>query len=65
MSSMLSKGQLIFAALFAIVFIGLMVWSYRKDIKLHKYYYKNVWIVSLGIFFTIAFFAFLTFWLHK
>ena len=65
MSSMLSKGQLIFAALFAIVFIGLMVWSYRKDIKLHKYYYKNVWIVALGIFFTIAFFAFLTFRLHK
>ncbi len=65
MSSLFSKGQLIFAAVFAIVFIGLMIWSYRKDIKLHKYYYKNVWIVALGIFFVVTLFAVLTFWLHK
>jgi len=62
---MFSKGQLIFAAVFAAIFIALMIWSYRKDIKLHKYYYKNVWIVAIGIFITVSFFAFLTFWLHK
>ncbi|MDH3322251.1 MAG: hypothetical protein OEM04_04625 [Flavobacteriaceae bacterium] len=62
---MFSKGQLIFAAVFAIVFIASMIWSYRKDIKLHKFYYKNVWIVAIGIFIAIAFFAILTFWLHK
>jgi hypothetical protein len=62
---MFSKSQLIFAALFAVVFIALMIWSYRKDIKLHKYYYKNVWIVALGIFIAIALFATITFWLHK
>ena len=60
-----STGQLVFAGIFAVFFIGFMIWSYRKDIKLHKFYYKNVWIVALGIFFAIAFFAFLTFWLHK
>jgi len=60
-----STGQLAFAVVFAIVFIGFMIWSYRKDIKLHQFYYKNVWIVALGIFLTVAFFAFLTFWLHK
>ncbi|MCF6223006.1 MAG: hypothetical protein L3J34_04685 [Flavobacteriaceae bacterium] len=65
MSSLFSEGQLIFAAFFAIVFIGLMIWSYRKDIKLHKYYYKNVWIVALGIFIVVTLFAVLTFWLHK
>ena len=62
---MFSKGQLIFAAIFAVIFIAFMIWSYRKDIKLHKYYYKNVWIVAIGIFVVVSFFAFLTFWLHK
>jgi hypothetical protein len=61
---MFSKGQLIFAAIFAIAFISLMVWSYRKDIKLHKIYYTKVWIVALGIFLAITLFATLTFWLH-
>lgn len=62
---MFSKGQLIFAAIFAVVFISLMIWSYIKDIKLQKYYYKNVWVVAVGIFIAVAFFAILTFWLHK
>jgi len=62
---MFSKGQLVFAAIFAIVFVALMIWSYRKDIKLHQFYYKKVWIVALGIFIAIALFAILTFSLHK
>jgi hypothetical protein len=61
---MFSKGQLIFALIFAIAFIILMVWSYRKDVKLHQLYYKKVWIVALGIFLAIALFATITFWLH-
>jgi len=65
MSNLFSKDQLTFAVIFAFVFIGFMIWAYRKDIKLHKFYYKNIWIVALGIFITISFFAFLTFWLHK
>lgn len=62
---MFSTGQLIFAVIFAVVFISFMIWSYRKDIQLHQYYYKNVWVVAIGIFLTVAFFAILTFWLHK
>jgi len=62
---MFSKGQLIFASFFAIGFIGLMFWSYKKDIKLHQFYYKKVWIVAIGIFLAIALFATITFWLHK
>lgn len=61
---MFSRGQLIFAAIFATVFIIVMVWSYRKDLNLHKIYYKKVWLVALGIFLAIALFASLTFWLH-
>lgn len=61
---MFSRGQLIFAVIFAIAFILVMIWSYRKDIKLHQIYYKKVWIVALGIFLVITLFATITFWLH-
>lgn len=61
---MFSDGQLIFAGFFAIAFLVVMVISYRKDIKLHKTYYKNVWIVGVGIIIAIAIFAMITFWLH-
>ncbi|UCE93821.1 hypothetical protein [Lutimonas zeaxanthinifaciens] len=61
---MFSRGQLIFAAFFAVSFILIMIWSYRKDIKLHKIYYNKVWLVALGIIAVIALFATLTFWLH-
>ena len=61
---MFSKGQLIFAAIFAFAFIIAMVWSYIKDIRLHRYYYNKVWVVAVGIFVVITLFAILTFWLH-
>ena len=61
---MFSKGQAIFAALFALAFIGAMIWSYRKDIPLHRTYYNKVWAVGLGIIIVIALFAAITFWLH-
>ncbi len=41
-----------------------MIWSYRKDIPLHKTYYNKVWVVALGIVLVIALFAVITFWLH-
>lgn len=61
---MFSKGQLIFAAIFVIVFSIAMIWSYRKDIKIHKKYYKNTFIVLIGIFLIIAIFTLITFSLH-
>ena len=61
---MFSVGQIIFAVLFALTFGGVMVWSYRKDVPLHKTYYNKVWVVALGILLVIAIFAAITFWLH-
>ena len=50
---MFSQGQWIFALLFAIAFIIVMIIAYRKDLKLHRKYYKgSVWVL-------IAFIAFL------
>ena len=48
---MFSTGQLIFAALFVVVFAIIIGISYKKDKKLHKKNYQGVkWV---GIFFTI------------
>nr|WP_300566508.1 hypothetical protein [Flavobacterium sp.] len=49
---MFSQGQLIFAAVFVVFFIAVMVFSYRKDLKLHKQYYKgSVWILVAFLLF--------------
>jgi len=43
---MFSKGQLIFGVLFAIVFAIIIFLSYRKDLKIHRKYYKgSLWIL--------------------
>ncbi len=48
---MFSTGQLVFAILFIIAFAGVMVYTYKKDSKMHLKNYKGVkWV---GIFFII------------
>lgn len=52
---MFSKGQNIFAILFAISFILTIFIMYKKDISIHKQHYKGIkWIV-------IGFLLFITF----
>ncbi len=55
---MFSKGQLIFAVIFLISFIAIMVLSYKKDLKIHKSYYKgSIWIlIAFLIFIGFLFF---------
>jgi len=63
---MFSKGQQLFALFFIIAFIGIMIWSYRKDITIHKKYYKWTWFISLlAIILIITAFAIVTFVLHE
>jgi hypothetical protein len=38
---MFTTGRIIFAALFFIAFILLMIWSYKKDAGNHEVFYKN------------------------
>jgi len=61
---MFSSGQKLFALFFIIVFVTVLIWSYRKDIYLHKIYYKKVWVVAVGIIIVIASFAIIAFALH-
>lgn len=43
---MFSNGQLVFAGLFAIAFIIIMIISYKKDNKTHKKQYKGtIWVL--------------------
>jgi len=58
---MFSTGQLIFAISFAIVFITIITYTYRKDLKLHKQHYKGtIWVLIafisfIGLIATIKF----------
>lgn len=45
---MFSTGQLIFAGLFFVAFVGVIIFSYRKDLKLHRKYYKGTIYILLG-----------------
>ena len=52
---MFTTGRIIFAISFALVFIGFMIYSYRKDAINHKKYYKNSALyVALALLTTIA-----------
>ncbi|MDP3312889.1 hypothetical protein [Lutibacter sp.] len=61
---MFTKGQLIFAAFFIVAFTLLMIWSYRKDIKIHKKHYKNTYLIVIALFLIVAIFTLITFSMH-
>lgn len=42
-------GHWIFAGVFMVVFIGYLVWSYRKDLKLHRIHYQRSSYVLIGL----------------
>ncbi len=56
---MFSSGQLIFSAFFVIVFILIMIFSYRKDLKLHRKYYKGSLFILIGFLTFVVFLFFL------
>ncbi|SHJ55910.1 hypothetical protein [Aquimarina spongiae] len=59
---MFSQGQLIFAGLFVVAFVILMIFSYRKDLKLHRKYYKGSLFILIGfIIFILLLFALKTY----
>ncbi|MBP1223885.1 hypothetical protein JOD96_002459 [Flavobacterium sp. 1355] len=45
---MFSQGQLIFAVCFFVAFVIVMVFAYRKDLSLHKVFYKGNYKVLIG-----------------
>lgn len=51
---MFSQGQIIFSVAFIIVFIIVIAFMYRKDLKMHKTYYKGSLWVLFGLLTFIA-----------
>lgn len=51
----ITKGHWIFALIFATVFIGYLIWSYRKEVKLNAIHYRG----SIFFVFSVVFMAFL------
>jgi hypothetical protein len=51
---MFSQGQLIFAVLFFIAFVIAVGYSYRKDIMVHRSFYKGNYKVLIGFLIFIA-----------
>lgn len=45
---MFSQGQLTFGAIFFIVFVIAIIYAYRKDIGLHRLYYKGSHKILIG-----------------
>ncbi|AWA31502.1 hypothetical protein HYN48_11820 [Flavobacterium magnum] len=45
---MFTQGQLIFAACFFVAFVVAMIYAYRKDIVMHRQFYKGNYKILLG-----------------
>lgn len=60
---MFSQGQWIFAACFFISFVIAVAYAYRKDVALHRKYYRGNYkiligfIIFIGILFAIKIFT--------
>lgn len=52
---MFTTGQLVFAVLFFIAFIFILIYSYRGDKKIHKKQYKGTLWILLGFIGFIVF----------
>lgn len=58
---MFSTGQTIFAILFVVVFVGVIILSYRKDKKIHLDQFRgSIWVLLgfllfMGILITIKY----------
>ena len=49
---MFSQGQLYFAAFFVVAFVIIMLYAYKKDLQLHKFYYRGSgWILGAFLLF--------------
>lgn len=51
---MFTTGQIIFGVIFFVVFVAVIIFSYRKDLKIHRKYYKGSLYVLAGFLLFIA-----------
>lgn len=51
---MFTTGQIIFGISFFVVFVIVIIFSYRKDLQTHRKYYKGSLYILAGILLFIA-----------
>ncbi|WP_246453428.1 MULTISPECIES: hypothetical protein [Flavobacterium] len=51
---MFSQGQILFGVCFFIAFVIIMIFAYRKDLALHKIFYKGNYKVLVAFLLFIA-----------
>lgn len=51
---MFSQGQLVFAGFFFVAFVIAAIYSYRKDLRVHKEFYKGNYKILIGFIVFIA-----------
>ena len=51
---MFSQGQWTFAAFFVVAFICVITYAYRKDLALHRVFYKGNYKILIGFLVFIA-----------
>ena len=56
----ITPGHWIFAGLFAVSFLTYLVYSYRKDLKLHRIHYKSTGI-QVALFIVVTLFVLFVF----
>jgi len=61
---MFSKEQWIFAVFFVVAFTIFLIFSYRKDLKIHQKHYKGSLYVLLSFFLFVIFLFGLKEFLH-
>lgn len=59
-----STGQLVFAGVFFVAFVIIIGYTYRKDLRLHKKYYKGTFFILLAFLVFIAVLFFLKIYLN-
>ena len=61
---MFSTGQLVFAGVFFVAFVVVIAYTYRKDLPLHRKYYKGTFFILLAFLLFIALLFFLKIYLQ-
>lgn len=46
---MFTTGRIVFTVLFIVGFVGIMIWSYRKDLKINRKHFPGAYRILIGI----------------
>jgi len=46
---MFTPGRILFTVIFVVVFVGVLIWSYREDLKNIRTHYRRNYLVLVGL----------------